>query len=353
MSLEQRPDTKKLPLALLSRAWHAIKSNWKLKLISLVVAITIWGALISEDATLTREKTFNDVAVSVTGADTLQRNGYVVIDGLDNLPPIRMRAEVPQKAWESALPAYYSVRVDVSRITATGTQSLPILTSSTSAYGTVEWLSTEQIQVTVDEYITRRRVPVRLAPTGQVPSGLFASSAIVDPADVVVSGPRSLVSRVSHLLANYNQSALVEGSGLQYSAVPFRIIATDGSELASKHIAITNENVLLDTLLVEQAVYPMKQVDINLTGLTRGKVLDGYEITGITADPPFVRIAGREEDLEGVTMLDLNASIDVTGLSESFIRALRVEKPAGAQYISDNAVYVTINIQPLLSEDSE
>jgi hypothetical protein len=52
-------------------------------------------------------------------------------------------------------------------------------------------------------------------------------------------------------------------------------------------------------------------------------------------------------------MLDLNATIDVTGLSETVIRALRVEKPAGAVYLGENAVYVTVSIHPIPGTQGE
>ena len=140
-------------------------------------------------------------------------------------------------------------------------------------------------------------------------------------------------------------------SGVQYSAVPFRLLAADGSEIISKLISVTSENVLLDTLLVEQAIYPVKQVPINLTGVTKGQVLDGFEITSIKADPASIKLAGNQQDIDGITLLDLTAAIDVTGLSETLIRALRVDRPAGVVYLAESAVYVTVEIQPVVKAE--
>ena len=348
MSTEIHKESRQpLPRALLKRFWKAVKSNWKLKLLSLIVAITIWGALISEDASLTREKTFNDVTITITGMDTLQRNGLVIIEGLDDLQPIKIRAEVPQKAYDAAAPANYSVRADVSRISGVGRQTVPIQSSSTITYGSVEWLSINEITVMVDEYITRRRVPVRLEKTGQTPEGYYAANVSADPSNVVVSGPRSLVEQIVAVSASYNLERLGSASGIQYSAVPFRLLTEDNLEIKSNLISVTSENVLLDTLLVEQLIYPMKHVDVNLTGITTGRVQDGYQIAGISADPAQVKLAGNIEDIDGIMMLDLASVIDVTGMTEPVIRALRVEKPDGVVYLSESAVYVTIDITPV------
>ncbi|NLW21393.1 MAG: hypothetical protein GXY84_08515 [Clostridiales bacterium] len=354
MSVEQQSGKKRRFVRnVLGRIKRTLRNNWKLKLLSLIVAITIWGALISEDASLTREKTFHDVPVSITGVEALQRSGLVVVEGLDNLQPIRMRAEVPQKAFDTASPANYSVRVDVSRITNVGEQKIPIQTSVTTSYGAVTWLSTNEVTVKVEEYITRRRVPVRLIQSGQAPEGYFAAGASVDPATVVISGPRSLVEQVEAVSATYQPSGLVSSTGTQYSAVPFQLVSASGEELDSRLISVTSENVLLDTLLVEQTIYPMKYAQINLTGITKGQVMEGYAITSITAEPEQVRLAGDLEEIDSINLLDLTPAVDVSGMSDTIIRALRIDRPAGVIHLSESAVVVTIHIQPIAQDTGE
>lgn len=354
MTPEPTSELRQQPLRrFFGRLGQVLMSNWKLKLVSILVAITIWGALISEDASLLREKTFHDVPVSITGMDALQRNGLVIVGGLDAAHTIQMRADVPQKAYSAVNPSNYSVRADVSRITETGEQKVPIQTLSTASFGSVTWLSSSEITVVVDEYITRRRVPVKLVQTGQLPEGYYATGISADPANVVISGPRSLVSSISTIVASYNQSNLDTVSGVQYSAVPYRLLDQQGQEITSKLISVTSENVLLDTILVEQTIYPTKQVDLNLTGLTKGQVAQGYAIHGIKADPASVKIAGPLHDIDGIKLLDLTSSIDVTDLNEPIIRAMRIEKPVGVIYMSESAVYVTVEIGPALSDQGD
>lgn len=332
---------------LFRRLFRAIFRNWKLKLTSLLVAIAVWGGLISEDATLTREKLFSDVQVTVSGMETLQRNGLVVVSGLEDLKPISMRADVPQKAYDNAAPVHYSARVDVSRITATGEQIIPIQTSNSLAYGSVSWLSVSEVKVHVEEYITRRRVPVVLEQAGVLPEGYYAAAASVDPVNVIVSGPRSQVEKLDRIQASYNLGLINPQQGLQYVAVPFRLLASDGSEIGKSMISVTSENVLLDTLLVEQQVYPLKAGEINLSGIIKGEPAEGYQVNAVTADPPSVMLAGRPEDIDGIRMLDLSVSIDVSGHRDTLIRAVKVERPDGVVYMSENAVYVTVEILPV------
>lgn len=337
--------------ALLKRVGNAFLKNWKLKVMSLVVAVVIWGGLISEDATLTREKNFSDVPVLITGAEALQRSGFIVVSGIKSLEPIRMRAEVPQKVYDAASYQNYNVRVDVSRITTAGEQTLPILTSSSNTYGTVSWLSQDEITVTADEYITRRRVPVRLEKAGVLQQGAYAAGASVDPSNVVISGPRSLVENVAYLSAAYNQDLLDVRGGVQFSAVPFRLLSEDGGVIQSDLISVTSENVLLDSLLVEQSIYPMKAVEVNLTGIITGEPASGYRVSRVYSDPAEIYLAGDADDIDGIRLIDLASTIDVTGQKETLIRAIRVSKPEELVYISENAAYVTVEIQPVDPSD--
>ena len=51
--------------------WHILKHNLGWKLLALFLAVALWAGLITQDPTLTREKTFSDVQVNITGSDTL------------------------------------------------------------------------------------------------------------------------------------------------------------------------------------------------------------------------------------------------------------------------------------------
>ena len=135
----------------------ALIHNWQWKLLSLFLAVCLWSGLITQDESLTREKIFNDVSINVTNADTLRRNGFIIVSGLDDLPAVRIRVDVPQKNYNTVTASNYNLRIDLSRIRETGEQTLQVLSSSSSNYGTVTDISVESVAVQVDEYITRSR----------------------------------------------------------------------------------------------------------------------------------------------------------------------------------------------------
>ncbi len=336
--------------ALLRRVRSICTRNWQWKLLSLLIAICLWSGLITQDDSLTREKTFTDVTINVVNSDTLRRNGYIIVSGLEDLPTVRIRANVPQKVYNTVKASNYNLRVDLSQISGVGEQTLNIISTSTATFGSVTEISVSTITVQVEEYITRSRIPVSIAYSGALPDGLYSSSVSVDPGTVAVSGPKSLVNSIVRCVADYNMSVLTDKTGVERTAVPFRLLNGSGNAVDTSLLSVTSESVILDSIIVEQTLYRKKELVINTTGLTTGTPAEGYEVKRISAEPASVQTAGTSELLESLTDLHLieyaTGSIDISGLSSTISRNIRVTKPEGMTYLSDETILVTIEIAP-------
>ena len=57
--------------SLLQTLKHVVLHNGGLKFIAVLISVLLWAGVISQDETLTRDKTFQNVNVTVTGTDTL------------------------------------------------------------------------------------------------------------------------------------------------------------------------------------------------------------------------------------------------------------------------------------------
>ena len=100
---QPRPSLRKALKGAPQRLWRLIYHNWPWKLLALFLALCLWAGLITQDPTLTRERVFTDVTVSVVGADTLRRNsGLIVLSGLeDENLTARLRVDVPQREYNT------------------------------------------------------------------------------------------------------------------------------------------------------------------------------------------------------------------------------------------------------------
>lgn len=324
----------------------AVLHNWPLKLTCLALSLILWGVLITSDANLAREKLLTNIAVNAVNADVLQRNGLIVVDGLDNISGIQIKVDVPQRAYNTVTASNYNVRVDLSRISQAGEQSLPIITTQTSAFGQVTWMSKNEITVTVDELLTRRRIPVQLNRIGEPPAGFYAPPAKYDPVWVVVTGPKSIAQTIDKCVAIFDLSSLAAQPGIQMSSVPFELWDVNGDKMTSSLLTVTSESIILDSLIIDQRLYPMKTVDINLDGITSGQPQSGYKLISVKAAPGYLSVAGTTEFLRTLNFLEVSNSIDIQGANESLIRAVKVERPQNAEFMSEEVVYVSVEIQP-------
>lgn len=324
----------------------AVLHNWPLKLTCVALSLVLWGVLITSDANLAREKLLTNITVNAVNADVLQRNGLIVVDGLDNLSGIQIKVDVPQRAYNTVTASNYNVRVDLSRITQAGEQPLPIITTQTSAFGQVTWMSKNEITVTVDELMTRRRVPVQLNRIGEAPAGFYAAGTKYDPVWVVVTGPKSIAETIDKCVAIFDLSSLAAQPGIQMSSVPFELWDVKGKVINSSLLTVTSESIILDSLIIDQRLFPMKTVDINLGGITSGQPQAGYQLVSVKAAPSYLSVAGTSDFLRTLNFLEVTTSIDIQGANESLIRAVKVERPQNAEYMSEEVVYVSVEILP-------
>ena len=171
--------------------------NWPTKLLALLLAIILWGGLITQDPTLTREKHFSSVSVSVSGEESVKRNGFIVTSDLTSLlADVSLTADVPQMQYANAKATNYNVRIDLSRISSAGEQEIRILSTNSSTYGTVSSIQPSTVTIDVEEYITRFRIPVSVQTVGSAPEGYYAGAATLDPPTVTISGPKSMVDKI-------------------------------------------------------------------------------------------------------------------------------------------------------------
>ncbi len=336
--------------AILARLKSILLDNWGAKLLALLIAVALWAGLITQDPTLTREKLFTDVNVSVNGADALKRNGFIVLEDVAQvLDDVTVRVEVPQAQYASVQAGNYSVRIDLSRIKKAGQQEVKILSTNSTAYGTVVEIDPPSVTLTVDEYVTRYRIPVTVVTEGGAPDGFYASDPSTDPPMIAVSGPKTLVERIVNAQVMVDQSTLPAKEGTVRRALSFTLVDEGGEVIQSDMLQVTSESVLLDSVIVEQQVYTQRTVEMSQLGLVTGTPADGYEIKGVYVTPATVTIAGREAAIREMSILYADNTVNVSGLTQSVSKSLRIRQPSTVKYASTDAITVAVEIGPVIT----
>ena len=329
---------------------HVLFHNGWVKLIALLISLVLWAGLISQDESLTRDKTWQNVNISVSGEDSMKRSGYIVVSNLEELlSGVSVTAAVPQKQYETAESSAYNLRVDLSRIKGTGTQELKILSTASTSYGKVVNTVPAVLNVEVEEYAVRQRIPVSVKVGGDYQNGWYKDwympSPNVDPTLITVSGPRELAQSISIARVIIDPDKLDWAEGTLWTTGEIKLYNRSGDEVDSTLLDITTEGTTIDTVLIEGNVLPTKSFNISNMIETQGQVKEGFRLVSFKVSPETITVAARNEVLEKMNELALDRNISLEDLEETTVFQIKVQKPSEDAVLSNETVTVTVEIE--------
>lgn len=326
---------------------HLFLHNGWLKLIAILISLVLWAGLISQDESITRDKTFQNVTVSLTGTETLKSNGYIVVSNLEEmLKDVTVTAAVPQRQYDNAEVSAYNIRLDMSKIKGTGEQEIKLQSTNSATYGKVTSINPSTITVNVEEIYPRQRIPVTASVGGEKPDGWNVSIRSVDPDLLAVSGPRSVVTTILRAKAVVDAKDIEWTEGTIVTGAEIKLYNRSGDLVDTSLLNITSSSVTIDTVLVELSILPSQTFSTEELIQTTGTVAEGYAIRDIRVSPEIITVAARQEVLEQMTELLMErTSVNVDNLSETTVFQLKVQKPSDDSILSNDTVTVTVEIE--------
>ncbi|MGN0775730.1 MAG: YbbR-like domain-containing protein [Candidatus Ventricola sp.] len=314
-----------------------------LLLVSLLFAIMAWSMLVASDTTLTRPKTFQNVAVSITGEQALKSRGYIVMDDLDELVSgVRMTVEVTQPNYNRVSGTAYNPHFDLTDVTGVGENTLEISYSS-QIYGPVISCEPSTITVNVERYMTRR-VPVVLEMTGFAPEDVYLDSYRTDPTMLSVSGPQSLVTSVARAVAKLDLSVLSAERASDRTALDVELQDASGAVIVSDKLEITNQTIITDSVVVDTEVVPAALVPLELESLVTGEPAAGYELVDIYVEQDALRVAAKQEVLGAIEFITSDQPLDISGATGNVSGYARLKKLTGIENTLPGEIAVTAEI---------
>ena len=339
--------------------WQKIRdvlmNNWGWKVISLVLAICLWGVLISQDTSLPRDKVIDDVRITVANAATLRNNGLIVVSGLEDLGTARVKVSVPQRNYATASASNYSARLDLTQIQSAGEQTIKLTASAANStqYGTVKEVYNPEVTVVVEEYAALSQVPVEVRLLGSAPDDYYAGVLTRTVQTVDVAGPRSVVDAVARGGVEYDQSALSPERNPNAASLAFFFEDAAGNVLDASHLTVTatGQTTAIQRINVSQQVYYKVRVPVDAEAIYAGTPAAGYAVSSVRVFPQTITLAGSLEAIapyleEGAALYPYEP-VDISGQSQSVTSLnLTLNTPGNLDYISNNAITVVVTILP-------
>ncbi len=316
-----------------------ISDNLGWMIVSLVLAVIIWiVATLDQNPIQQRE-----FAESITVTFISPANGDVVLSPEDNIRrTARVTIRAPRSSWDELRRTDIRVFADL-RNRGEGDHTIRLTGEiiDDGPPGRVISISPSEFGITMVP-VEQREFPIEVQSFSELSPEFLAAPPICDHDTVTVSGPGSLVLRVSRAFVNIT---LRNADNTNYEADVI-LLDEDNDEFSIRNLeSLTLEPSVItcnvDISRIENGVWLLVQPDVVGTPPT------GYATGGADWDPERVFVVGDPEVIASLEDFVLTEPIDVTGQTSEFSRTVGVRLPEGVRVIPESTrITVTINIEP-------
>ena len=286
-----------------------LTNNWSLKLIAILFALILWFAVINIDDPVVSE-TFRNVPVQIVNTEVLTDAGmtYEILDNSAVVETITIYG--PRTLVESLNESDIVAKADINDITVANTVAVNVSVDvrNSSKITTIR-SSLECVKLNIEESKSKQLV-INATTTGKLASGYIVGGIELDQNRIRVSGPESVVSKISSARVSVD---VTESSSDVATYGTVRLYDKDGVEITSDLLVKGTEKVHINVNVIPTKYVPVKY---QLNGI----VAEGYGVVedAVTCDIMTVLIAGETEVLRDVKeILISGAEVNIDELSET------------------------------------
>jgi len=314
------------------RGFGSLRANLGLGLLSLALAVTLW-AFVTEEENPTR----TDFLSGSIPVETVNVPQGLAVAGLSDAA-VSVRVSAPEDMWNDLTIEDFRAVADLSTAKARENTVTLRFYSERRRVDVVE-VFPPRVTVTL-EPVTTKVVPVTVKLIGTPPLGYATVPGKTTPEQVEVTGAESLVTLVEEAVADVN----VQGVRVPLEQV-FTLVSRDGRGGDIEGVALNPSTV--------EVVLPIVQREITqayvVTPTLRGVPSDGFDVTSISVEPPFVVITGTIEALQSLTTV-VTDEVDVDGAASDVVRAAKLQLPPGLTVAGSDSVTVRVSVSPAQGE---
>lgn len=265
-----------------------LSRNTGSKLLSLTLAILFWFFVMDQvDPEITR--VFDSIPVQLTNTQELDQNNLKIMNQTDFFVSVEVTGRRNNVLSLNSKSIYLWADMRSAR---SGVNNIFINSTINSDSVSIKEILPKEIVLTVDRMISLPK-PVKIMITDNFQTSFYQQSLSINPLEIKVSGPESLVNSVSYLGGSISVSALTSNHTREVSLVPYSF---DG-EIVS--------GVSLDMSYATIDLTVGKEKDVPIKAVIEGEPMSGYRVVGLNITPKSVVLTGP------ISQMDLISSISV------------------------------------------
>lgn len=300
---------------------NKLTANLGLKIISLFFSFMLW-LVVNNMNDPTIDRSFSNIPVKLLNTELITDSGQVY-EVLDDTAVIdRVTIWAPRSVFSSLTASNIIATADVSELSSLDTISIKLTTNLSS--GDIEKIkaSNDTVKLHIENKKTKT-LALGVTTSGMTESGYMIGEISTDQNLVRISGPESVISKVSRAVVD----------------VPVTGFTSDISDNAEIRLYDADDNLIQDSRIVQNiktvgirvTIYKTTEVPIIFNYV--GKPADGYEVNGdAKGNISSVKLAGKESILKNVTAIEIPAEeIDISDQREDYMVTINLEDylPAG------------------------
>jgi YbbR domain-containing protein len=308
--------------------WFA--RNLPTLVLAFILSVVVWvSAVINVDPNVENQLA-RQVPIEIVGDDPSLKI-------MNDYPKgVSLTLLAPQSVWKELDADSTSIRawVDLTALQ-NGEHSVPVHVEIKLDLVRIIKQDPEEVTIYREEMLSRF-IPVSLIVNGNSPLGYEAGAAILEPGEVTISGPESLVNRVNRLRAQVDISGATEDVTRTVS-----ITALDENDRLVNGVTVTPNYVSVTVPIKLLGGYR----NVIVRPVTTGIVANGYRLTNYLVSPASVVVFSSDPRLvEALPGYVQTKSIDLSGAADDFEALVELDLPLGVVAATDSKVLVQVSI---------
>jgi YbbR domain-containing protein len=307
-------------------------SNLGSMVMALILAVMVWMAATIQANPFAEGYLAEPVPVEIVN----RGEGLVIVGDLGQ--EVRVRVRTPESVWEDLTPGSFRAYIDLEGLDV-GLHEVPVRVEPAGNLVRILEISPAALTVRLD---TRgeKAVRVRVTVYGNPPLGFVVRSTEVDPPQVKVAGPQTVVDQVAQVSATVYLSGEKDTFERSATLTPTDEVGNvlEGLELEQRSATVT--------VIIEQRV---GYRELSIKAITEGNPAPGYWISSIRANPSTVTVLGDPAAVDEIPGYLETYPVDVEGARDSISEQVAIVFPEGVSALEDvGTVQALIEVSPVL-----
>lgn len=310
-----------------------LATNIRTFLLAFVLGVSVWLSAVT-GADPDNEQVYpNPVPLEVIGQDP----SLVLTSDIPAAINVTLRA--PRSVWERLTTQEDAVTsiLDISGLSAgEHTQTVQLRIAARPVQ--VVLLTPETITFTL-EALSTQPLPVDIELTGQPAVGLQAGEAVVEPKQIAISGPESLVRQAARARVLVNLDDARENINDD-----FDIQILDDNDAVLNGVTINPQSANVTVPLSAQSGYR----DLAVKVVVNGQVAAGYRLENISVFPQVITVFSTDAELiNGLPAVVDTQPLNLQDAKENISTRLPLTLPETISIIGTKTVEVQVDITPI------